>query len=100
VIVAHKFVGLGKDGKKIYLYNRDKEKVRQVLWGDWLLIDEDRLNDGMGAEWLPVKWGRKKDWYIKEKHTIDKRPLEIIFVDVGQGVEEGGNGSIFKRKLP
>jgi len=83
--MTHKFVGLGKDGEKIYLYNRDKKRVRQVLWGDWLLIDENRLNDGMGAGWLPVKWGRKKDWYIKEEHTIDKRPLEIIFVDVGQG---------------
>ena len=83
--MAHKFVGLGKNGEKIYLYNRKKEKVRQVLWGDWLSIDEERLNDGMGASWLPVRWGRTKELYIKKKDTIDKRPLEIIFVDVGQG---------------
>ena len=83
--MAHKFVGLGKNGEKVYLYNREKEAVRQVLWGDWLSIDEDRLNDGMGADWLPVRWGRTKELYIKKKDTIDKRPLEVIFVDVGQG---------------
>lgn len=85
IMMAHKYVGLGKKGEKIFLYNREKEPVRQVLWGDWLLIDEDRLDDGMGASWLPVKWGRTKELYIKKKDTIDKRPLEIIFVDVGQG---------------
>lgn len=92
--MAHKFVNLGKDQEKIYLYefNPQKQsfkKVRQVLWGDWLSIDENHDFSQIGPGWLAVNWSpntpNARTLYIKETHTINKRPLEIIFVDVGQG---------------
>jgi len=94
--MAHKFVNLGKKGKKICLYKYNKRtqklvKARQVLWGDWLSIDEHHdfssLNIAPGH--LAVKWAPKsanaQTLYIKEEETADKRPLEMIFLDVAQG---------------
>ncbi len=94
--MAHKFVDLGKKGKKVclYKYNKKTQKLvvaRQVLWGDWLSIDENHdfsaLNISHG--YLAVKWAPKsadaQTLYIKEEQTTDKRPLEIIFLDVAQG---------------
>ncbi|MBT7819942.1 MAG: hypothetical protein HN672_11415 [Chloroflexi bacterium] len=88
--MAHKYVGLGKNGKKIFLYKDDlSTKVRQVLWGDWLRIDKEKHETDPKPGWLPVIWAPKlleRQWlYIKEEETTDKRPLEIIFLDVGQG---------------
>jgi beta-lactamase superfamily II metal-dependent hydrolase len=82
--MSHVYVGLGEAGKRYFLYaaNRTK-KVRQVLWGDWLTVD--------GVEpdgWLRITWSPKKDpqtLYIPEAHTVATRPLEIVFLDVGQG---------------
>ena len=44
--MANCFVALPKDIKgkieKTYLFNADRStKVRQVLWGDWLTINDD-----------------------------------------------------------
>lgn len=45
--MAHKFVGLSEDHKKIYLYELNVKtgnlkKERQVLWGgDWLSIKDN-----------------------------------------------------------
>lgn len=85
----HRFVGLPKDARgktaKTYLYaaNR-KTRKRQVLWGDWLTVTAD-LPDG----WLEVLWGptgsQPETLYIPKAHTTDERPLEIVFLDVGQG---------------
>jgi len=92
--MAHKFVNLAEDQKKIYLYRFDNQdqklvKERQVLWGDWLSIDENHDFSHIGNGYLAVNWSPNtpsaKTLYIKEEHTIDTRPLEIIFVDVGQG---------------
>ena len=87
--MSHKFVGLGEAGEKIYLYDKENgDKVRQVLWGDWLMIDDDHPADELEEGWLPVIWSPKfarKKWFIPEHHTTDTRPLEIIFLDVGQG---------------
>ncbi|MDN3666856.1 ComEC/Rec2 family competence protein [Algibacter miyuki] len=92
--MAHKFVGLSKDHKKIFLhtYNTNDKKFkseREVLWGDWLSIDENQDTSTLGAGWLAVKWAintpNEKTLYIKESDTSNTRPLEIIFVDVGQG---------------
>ena len=85
----HRFVGLPKDARgktaRTYLYaaNR-KTRKRQVLWGDWLTVAAD-LPDG----WLEVLWGptgsQPETLYIPKAHTTDERPLEIVFLDVGQG---------------
>ena len=87
--MEHRYVGLpptnkGKS-KKTYLYKADrKKKVHQVLWGDWLNVDGEEA-DG----WLRVIRGPKgpslETLFIPKEHTTDQRPLEIIFLDVGQG---------------
>lgn len=92
--MAHKFVNLGENQDKIYLYRFDAQeqklvKERQVLWGDWLSIDENHDFSHIGNGYLAVNWSpntpNAQTLYIKEEHTIDTRPLEVIFVDVGQG---------------
>lgn len=85
----HRFVGLPKKANgerdKTYLFEADrKTRVVEVLWGDWLWVD------GVEADgWLRVIWGRSapnpRTVFIPEAHTTDTRPLEIIFLDVGQG---------------
>jgi beta-lactamase superfamily II metal-dependent hydrolase len=85
----HSFVGLPKkaNGERIktYLYAEDrKKKVVEVLWGDWLSVD-GKEPDG----WLRVVWGKTgrnpRTLFIPKEHTAETRPLEIIFLDVGQG---------------
>lgn len=85
----HKFVGLPKkpngEREKTYLFEADrKTRVVEVLWGDWLSVD------GVEADgWLRVIWGKTgpnpRTLFIPEAHTNGTRPLEIIFLDVGQG---------------
>jgi len=95
--MAHCFVGLPKTktGKitKTSLYKKSASgkmnTFRHVLWGDWLqLADEDPANptpDGfVKVTWKPNS-PEPETVYIKEDHKADTRPLEIIFVDVGQG---------------
>lgn len=85
--MAHRFVGWPADGSKTYLYSAKdtkSKKFRQVLWGDFLSIEDD---DGV---WLTVIWARndpakRKQVFIQKAHTVATRPLEIIFLDVGQG---------------
>jgi beta-lactamase superfamily II metal-dependent hydrolase len=78
------FAGLGENGRELFLYKENrKTKVRQVLWGDWLTVDGEEP-DG----WLRIIWSPKKDpvtLYIPKADTVDTRPLEITFLDVGQG---------------
>lgn len=85
----HCFVGLPTDDtgarRKTHLFKADrKTKVREVLWGDWLAVDGEEP-DG----WLRIIWGPTSDSpetvFIPKEHTTDTRPLEIIFLDVGQG---------------
>ncbi len=84
--MAHVYAGLGK---RIYLY-KDKngsKKNRQVLWGDWLEIDDNRDEEN---GFLPIIWAKnspekRKELWIKKAETVGTRPLEIVFVDVGQG---------------
>lgn len=85
----HCFVDLPKTAKgktvKTYLYKQNrKTKVRQVLWGDWLHVDGEEP-DG----WLRIIWGPESDdpqtLFIPKEHTAKQRPMEIIFLDVGQG---------------
>ncbi|MEL0649838.1 hypothetical protein V6246_00305 [Algibacter sp. TI.3.09] len=92
--MAHKFVGLSEDHKKIYLYELNVKtgnlkKERQVLWGDWLSIKDNHDFRDIGPGWLAINWSpntpKAKTLFIKETDTTDTRPLEIVFVDVGQG---------------
>lgn len=87
--MTHTYVGLGESGEKVYLYDKEGgKKVRQVLWGDWLKIDDNHPPDELEEGWLPIIWAPKslkKKLYIPKRHTTNKRPLEIIFLDVGQG---------------
>lgn len=87
--MAHRFVGLGENGQNVYLFDENGTKVRQVLWGDWLRIGDPPADNPLGAGWLPVIWApnspNPRMLYIQEEHTTETRPLEIIFVDVGQG---------------
>ena len=92
--MAHKFVGLSEDHKKIYLYELNVKtgnlkKERQVLWGDWLSIKDNHDFSDIGPGWLAINWSpntpKAKTLFIKEADTTDTRPLEIVFVDVGQG---------------
>jgi len=85
----HCFVALPRTARgkivKTYLYKDNrKTKVRQVLWGDWLNVDGEEP-DG----WLRIIWGPQSDdpqtLFIPKEHTTETRPLEIIFLDVGQG---------------
>ncbi|EZH75042.1 hypothetical protein ATO12_09960 [Aquimarina atlantica] len=99
--MAHKFVRLVKKGeeslnkksKKVYLYrynfsSQKLEKARQVIWGDYLRIDENHDTSHLDSKWIPVVWSPRfnpETLYIDESYTSKERPLEIIFLDVGQG---------------
>ena len=65
------------------VYLRDIEnrgrKVKQLLWGDFLNVEEE-TTDG----WAKVKWGADRYW-VRQQDCQDERPLEVVFVDVGQG---------------
>lgn len=82
--MTHVYAGLGDGGRKLYLYAADrKTRVRQILWGDWLTVDGEEP-DG----WLRITWSPKANpqtLFIPKADTVAKRPLEIVFLDVGQG---------------
>ena len=87
--MQNRFVALpkGEDGKtiKTFLFKQNRStKVREVLWGDFLKVTGE-TQDG----WLEVEWAKTSDTaetlFIPKAHTADTRPLEIIFLDVGQG---------------
>lgn len=66
------------------VYLRDiadpKKKVKQIRWGDFLRIQ--REEDGFGE----VKWGDATYWVdLDDCIDADERPLEVVFLDVGQG---------------
>jgi hypothetical protein len=59
--------------------NDRRKRLKQVLWGDWLNIEEE-TDDG----WARVKWGGERYW-IRSDECQTERPLEVVFLDVGQG---------------
>jgi beta-lactamase superfamily II metal-dependent hydrolase len=65
----------------VYLRDIDdrRRKAKQILWGDWLNVEEE-TEDG----WSKVKWGAQRYW-VRTNECQDERPLEVVFVDVGQG---------------
>jgi beta-lactamase superfamily II metal-dependent hydrolase len=85
----HCFVGLPKTptGKSVqtFLFKENrKTKVRQVLWGDWLTVDGEEPDGWMRIRWAPNSENPEM-LFIPKDHTTDTRPLEIVFLDVGQG---------------
>jgi beta-lactamase superfamily II metal-dependent hydrolase len=80
------FVALPDDDELAFLYDHNGAKVRQVLWGDHLTLDAAVSTD---AAWTNVVWGSSSGnptrLRIASRFVTDKRPLEIVFVDVGQG---------------
>jgi beta-lactamase superfamily II metal-dependent hydrolase len=84
--MAHSFVAFRDDGGKTYLYKADKKKkFRQVLWGDFLKIDGEEPGGWLRIIWAPNDPEKRETVYIRKEDTVDRRPLEIIFLDVGQG---------------
>lgn len=87
--MAHCFVALPKTASgrciKTYLYEENRRtKVRQVLWGDWLCLDGEEADGWLRINWAP-NGQNPETLYIPKGHTVKTRPLEIIFLDVGQG---------------
>lgn len=75
----------GKDRKGVTLYEdvtkdgvTKRKAVRKILWGDWLKIAEQV------GEYGRIAWNDKTYW-VRMEDTQAERPLDIIFVDVGQG---------------
>jgi beta-lactamase superfamily II metal-dependent hydrolase len=83
--MAHRFVGLGTNGRKLYLVEADRTtKFRQVLWGDFLTVLGEEPDGFLRIRWAPNS-PTPRDVFIHKDDTVERRPLEIIFVDVGQG---------------
>lgn len=70
-----------KASDKVFLRDRNdrSKKVKQLLWGDWLSILEE-MADG----WSKVRWG-SETYLIRQSDYTQERPLEVVFLDVGQG---------------
>jgi hypothetical protein len=67
------FVSRAAPGERVWLYrmtNGKRTKVRDARWGDYLNVR------GQDGSWTKLKWGPEEYWI---------RPLEVIFLDVGQG---------------
>jgi beta-lactamase superfamily II metal-dependent hydrolase len=77
------FVKRRADGEKIWLYSAKEQtsgkRVRDVRWGDFLKI-EDQSADG----WSTIAWGTKS-YFLRSENITDTRPVEVVFLDVGQG---------------
>jgi beta-lactamase superfamily II metal-dependent hydrolase len=74
------FVGRRNDGEKVFLFEENRTtKVRDVRWGDFLNIAE-QTPDG----WSKIKWGAQF-LFMRTEHVVNERPVEMMFVDVGQG---------------
>ena len=49
--MPNRFVALREDGKPTHLYDANRKKFREVIWGDFLKVKSE-LPDG----WLEVDW--------------------------------------------
>lgn len=71
--MKHLFVALPKAGKPVHLFDMNGKKFRQVLWGDWLTIDD---NDDGQSQWVAVRWAwnnpeKAKELKIERQFTTD-----------------------------
>lgn len=80
------FVALPEDSyKDVHLYTLGGDKARQVMWGDYLKLAPAESVNGT-SKWVKVEWaGGTQTLKIERKYLAKSRPLEVIFVDVGQG---------------
>ena len=86
--MEHTFVALPDEYDEVLLFDDQDKAFRQVLWGDWLWIDDTKPDtdpDWRHVVWSPNNPEKRRQLKIRRSHTTDSRPLEIIFVDVGQG---------------
>ena len=58
-----------------------KKKVKEILWGDYLRVIPAAAPE---PGFVRVKWGDEEYWF-PEGDVRTERPLEVVFVDVGQG---------------
>ncbi|MBO6717770.1 MAG: hypothetical protein JJ913_07435 [Rhizobiaceae bacterium] len=77
------FVTRRSDGKPVWLYSKKSKaksaRVRDARWGDYLRIEESG-EDG----WAQIRWGKAR-YFVRVEDIATARPLEVIFLDVGQG---------------
>jgi beta-lactamase superfamily II metal-dependent hydrolase len=77
------FVRRHPNGTPIWLYATRSlaasQRVRDARWGDVLNIV---AQDGDG--WAEIAWGDAR-YFIRDDEIVAQRPLELLFVDVGQG---------------
>lgn len=83
-----RYVGLPKVGtkQKRFLYEADRTtKARHVLWGDFLNVESEEPDGWLKVVWAPRDPVKRRELYVPGHHTVEQRPLEIVFLDVGQG---------------
>lgn len=75
------FVRRRDDGKTVWLHatKNEADRARDARWGDFLNV-QNQTPDG----WSEIKWGRDT-FFIRTENVVNERPLELVFVDVGQG---------------
>lgn len=77
------FVKRRADGSPVWLYSKksraESARVRDARWGDFLRIEESG-DDG----WARIRWGKAR-YFVPVEDIATQRPLEVIFLDVGQG---------------
>lgn len=56
-----------------------KRTIKHLLWGDWLLVGKTK------KEGLVQAYSRGKVGFVDPASLTQKRVLEIVFVDIGQG---------------
>ncbi len=76
------FVKRRADHSPVWLHSKKSKaksaRVRDARWGDFLNIEE------IDGDWAKIKWGTKR-YFIATDDIASERPLEVIFLDVGQG---------------
>jgi len=81
--MATGFVGRRADGKTVWLHSSKSTatgaRVRDARWGDFLNIVAQTPDD-----WTEITWGAAT-YFLLTENVANQRPLEILFVDVGQG---------------
>lgn len=77
------FVKRNEKSGPTWLYSKKSRargaRARDVRWGDFLNI-ESIDQDG----WAKIKWGSKR-YFLPVEDIATERPLEVMFLDVGQG---------------
>lgn len=62
------------------LFDSEERPIDELLWGDWI-----ELTGAPAAEGMVAVHVRYQDGFMKQDELQEKRLLELVFVDVGQG---------------